>query len=203
MCGRVLKLPKTGVRPTQDRVRQALFSIVACRIAGADFLDLFAGSGAVGLEAWSRGAESVCWVESSARVAQVLQENVRQLCPGGAGCMVRQDALTFLRGGAGGRKYDIVFADPPYTDRRKPVEGASPSRAEGVGAQDVLKGLESAKCLKPAGLVVIEHSYKEKIEVRTGAWRLTDQRVYGGTALSFFAEEGGADEERGDIRGNL
>ena len=79
--GRNLKVPKTdAIRPTQDRVREALFNIIQCEIAGADFLDLFAGSGAVGLEALSRGAKSVTFVEANRKHITILNENLNLLC---------------------------------------------------------------------------------------------------------------------------
>ena len=100
--GREVAVPAgRAVRPTQDRVRQALFSALATRIAGSQFLDLFAGSGAVGLEAWSRGAAGVVWVEQNPRVLRVLQANIGALCaPAGVACgtarAVRSDVLGFL-----------------------------------------------------------------------------------------------------------
>ena len=120
--GRTVKVPRGDkVRPTQDRVRQALFSSLAARIPGSRFLDLFAGSGAVGLEAWSRGAALVCWVESDAKVFEVLQGNVVALCGSASGHaeeqewrVIRSDVFRFLNGLQGAAGYDIVFADPPY-----------------------------------------------------------------------------------------
>jgi len=78
-CRHEIKVPKVGCRPTQDMVREALFSILGARIANCRFLDLFAGSGAVGLEALSRGAESVCWVESNRRTLALLKGNVERI----------------------------------------------------------------------------------------------------------------------------
>ena len=79
--GRNLKVPKSdAIRPTQDRVREAVFNIIQFEVAGSDFLDLFAGSGAVGLEAFSRGARSVTFVEANRRHLSVLKENLTLLC---------------------------------------------------------------------------------------------------------------------------
>ena len=79
-CGRTIAVPNSGaIRPTQDRVREALFNIIRCELVGADFLDLFAGSGAIGLEALSRGARSVTFVEANRRHLAVLNENLSRL----------------------------------------------------------------------------------------------------------------------------
>ncbi|MBI3987315.1 MAG: RsmD family RNA methyltransferase, partial [Lentisphaerae bacterium] len=132
--GRRLRVPSGPVRPTQDRVREALFSSLAAFIPGARVLDLFAGSGAVGLEALSRGAAFVCWVESNRRVFAVLHENIRTLAgdasarmgpkedagglppgidPAVAGLVLRE-ALDFLSAAPPEAPFDLVFADPPY-----------------------------------------------------------------------------------------
>jgi len=119
------------IRPTQEKVRQALFSALGEKIEGCRFLDLFAGTGAVGLEAWSRGASSVCWVEIDARVFSVLRRNVLHLCvsqgdangnEAGASSIktrtVRADAVKFLsKTGRESALYDVIFADPPYDTR--------------------------------------------------------------------------------------
>ena len=105
--------PDTRVRPTADRVREAWLSIVQTEVPGARVLDLFAGSGALGLEALSRGATSADFVESNRRSLQALHANVEALGAGDASCIHRVDALRFiekLRPGA----YDVAFADPPY-----------------------------------------------------------------------------------------
>ena len=110
--GRTIKVPP-GIRPTQDKVRQALFSSLGERIGGARVLDLFAGSGALGLEAWSRGAESVCFVESDARVFPILKENIKTLCgEQPALSAIRSDAIRFLESGRAG---------PSTTMTRRPI----------------------------------------------------------------------------------
>jgi 16S rRNA (guanine(966)-N(2))-methyltransferase RsmD len=112
--GRVLKAPPgAATRPTSDRVREALFSILADRVGGARVLDLFAGSGALGLEALSRGADSVTFVDDAAPAIRAVQANLEALA---AGAEVRRiDALRFLAAASGkGAQYDLVFLDPPY-----------------------------------------------------------------------------------------
>src|SRR5919108_5919547 len=112
--GRTLKTPPgAGTRPTSDRVREALFSILGDRTHGARVLDLFAGSGALGLEALSRGAEHVTFVDDNRAAIGAIKANLAAL---NADAQVRQtDALRFLNAARiGGAQYDLIFLDPPY-----------------------------------------------------------------------------------------
>ncbi|MFE9690427.1 16S rRNA (guanine(966)-N(2))-methyltransferase RsmD [Micromonospora sp. NPDC005806] len=113
---RIVAPPGAGTRPTSDRVREALFSAVQAELDldGARFADLYAGSGAVGLEALSRGAEHVLLVESDARAARVIRENIALLRAAPAARLVTGKVGTVLAAGPGGDPYDVVFADPPY-----------------------------------------------------------------------------------------
>jgi 16S rRNA (guanine966-N2)-methyltransferase len=112
--GRRLLVPPKGTRPTSDRVREALFSALENDpgIEGAAVLDLCAGSGALGLEALSRGAEHALFVESDRRAATVLRRNVAAI--GLAGAVVRSAPAATVLGAAADRAYDIVLVDPPY-----------------------------------------------------------------------------------------
>ncbi|MGC4805315.1 16S rRNA (guanine(966)-N(2))-methyltransferase RsmD [Micromonospora sp. DT233] len=113
---RIAAPPGAGTRPTSDRVREALFSAVQAHVdlAGARFADLYAGSGAVGLEALSRGAEHVLLVESDPRAARVVRENIAALRAAPAARLVTGKVATVLAAGPDGEAYDVVFADPPY-----------------------------------------------------------------------------------------
>lgn len=102
-----------GVRPTTDRVREAWMSILADRISGAAVVDLFAGSGALGLEALSRGAAHVTFVERSRGALRVLERNIRTLDAGAAATVIRGDAMAHVRSAKRSR-YDLALADPPY-----------------------------------------------------------------------------------------
>jgi len=112
--GRRLAVPTTGTRPTTDRVREALFSRLeaANAIKGAHVLDLFAGSGALGLEAMSRKAASATFVESATPAARVIESNVMELGVGTRARVVKERALNYLRRTK--ETYTLVFIDPPY-----------------------------------------------------------------------------------------
>ena len=162
-------------------VRQALFSSLADRIPGCRFIDLFAGSGAVGLEAWSRGAGSVCWVETEARAFAVLKDNVTTLCGSEPGRTdgqewqaLRSDVFRFLGGLRNPVPYDIVFADPPYD--RKGTERWALRLLEGLGSTGLVAG---------NGFFVMEQA-REENELEHPAWDVVTARVYGGTRLTIY-----------------
>jgi 16S rRNA (guanine966-N2)-methyltransferase len=176
--GRVLSVGP-GVRPTEGRVRESLFSIWQDRVRGARFLDLFAGSGAVGLEANSRGATFVCFVEADPRVLRDLEHNAAELpksvwrrwrgrVPAALGQLVA----------AGEPAFDLVFADPPYAfaDYEKLIEAAGELLAEN-------------------GEIVVEHSARSSLPEAAGDLRRADERRYGETALSFY-RRGDASRQR-------
>ena len=187
--GRNLKVPKSdAIRPTQDRVREALFSIIQCEIAGADFLDLFAGSGAVGLEALSRGAKSVTFVESNRRHVAVLKENVSAFGGfGGTGVspvrtgrmpvplnasLVVADCYRWLATYSG-PGFSIGFADPPY------------ALGEEKGYAQVLANLLARNVIRPSGLFIAEMTAVQKAEDTPG-WELIRDRTYGKTRLCIW-----------------
>lgn len=178
LANRELKIPG-AIRPTQDRVRQALFSSIAARVPGSRFLDLFAGSGAVGLEAWSRGAGFVCWVEQAPRTASTLKANAQALCGrerGGSLRIVTDDVARFLRRGPVGDPFDVIFADPPYGDR--------PGQPGGWLGR-LLALLAESAWLKREGLFVMEQSAREGL-VDVAGWALADAKRYGETALLVY-----------------
>jgi 16S rRNA (guanine966-N2)-methyltransferase len=166
-------------------VRQALFSSFAAYIPGCRFLDLFAGSGAVGLEAWSRGAISVRWVESDTGVFKILRENVETLCDpvglggSGNGCnTVRSDVFRFLKSEQGIGSYDLVFADPPY-DRGETMQWAA----------KLLDTLTETGVLASGGYFVMEQAVDE-VEAVHFAWDITSVKRYGGTRLTVYRKTG-------------
>jgi len=171
--GRKLKVP-TGeaVRPTQDRVREALFSMLMNVVPDAVFLDLFAGSGAVGLEAYSRGARTVTWVDKDARHVAVLKGNVAALAPG-AGEVVCCEVARWLKGPGRGRQVDVVFADPPYESGRE------------QGFADMMRLMAENRVLRPGGIFVAEMPEAKRAEEVAG-WTLLRDRTYGHTRLAVY-----------------
>lgn len=173
MGGRKLRVPPgEAVRPTQDRVREALFSMLMSVVPEASFLDLFAGSGSVGLEAWSRGARTVTWVERDARHAALLRANVEELAPG-VGEVACCEALKWLKGPGKGRRFDVAFADPPYELAREQGFG---------GLMGLLAGQEA---LRAGGIFVAEMPVAMEAPEVEG-WTLLRDRSYGHTRLAVY-----------------
>ena len=167
-CGRILKVPEgLEVRPTQDRVREALFNILMHDIAGARFLDLFAGSGAVGLEALSRGASSVTLVEQNARHVAFIRSNAAMLKV--APEIVAADVYLYLSAFAG-TSFDIAYADPPY------------ALGEERGFTEMLKTLAGRNVVRPGGLFIAETTSRQTVADVPG-WDLCRDREYGKTRL--------------------
>jgi len=177
--GRRLRVPPgDNVRPTQDRVREALFSSLQPYMAGAAFLDLFAGSGAVGLEAWSRGAGRVGWVEQDRRVFATLSHNVETLVGHAAVRECRcQDAFAFCRGWRGERGFDLIFADPPYA-----VRGAGAGLA---GRLLAVLAAEPHPLVAPGALLVLEQGAREPVPEAAG-WAFVREREYGRSCLRTY-----------------
>lgn len=165
--GRVLAVPP-GIRPTEGRVREALFDILGPSLAGARFLDLFAGSGAVGLEALSRGAASVIQVDSAAVVVRQLRSSYRSLALEGIICRRLDLPGQLDRLVDGG--FDRIFADPPYD-------------FEEYG--DLIAGLPRLLAGGEA-FAVVEHQASRQLPERAGRARLFDLRSYGESALGFY-----------------
>jgi 16S rRNA (guanine966-N2)-methyltransferase len=167
--GRRLQAPPgAATRPTADRVREALFSILGARVTEARVLDLFAGAGTLGLEALSRGASHATFVDSAPRALTALRANLAAL--GADAEVVRADALRWLRAASpGARQYDLVFLDPPY--RRAAELGASLS--------ELLPAV-----LAPGALVVAESDRRAPLELTIEA---TDERRYGDTLIRIHA----------------
>jgi 16S rRNA (guanine966-N2)-methyltransferase len=181
--GRAMEVPKTEVRPTQDKVRAALFSALAAKIPGARVLDLFAGSGAMGIEAWSRGAAYVCWVERSPRVFAVLHRNVGALCRGGEAqvLVLCDDAVDAIRQGKVGGSFDLITADPPY------------DRGNRWGwFEKTLQAVAQSHMLAPQGVLAYEMSADEGWGPPPEPWVVVRDKRYGGTRLLFLMQQRGA-----------
>ena len=177
--GRRLQSVQAAVlRPTQDRVREALFSALADALPGCSFLDLYAGTGSVGIEAWSRGAARVCWVEGNRRIFSVLERNVRDLADAVGGVTLEprcMNAVAFFRQVQAGQ-FDIVYADPPYARNRNEAE-------------TVLPLLAGSPLLRAGGLMVLEQGADEAVPEHP-AWDMLRERRYGSSMLRFFRMKG-------------
>lgn len=171
---RNVRVPRDVARPSTDRLREALFSILGLRVDGARVLDLFSGSGALGLECLSRGARSCDFVDESRESARVIADNLKTLDLKG-GRVVESDVFRFLKGRGG--PYDLVFADPPYYkypgDRDFLQEMFAQESLIGLLAEDALLIVEDP----PANKRVIEVS--DDLE-------LIDQRRYGSCGILFY-----------------
>jgi 16S rRNA (guanine966-N2)-methyltransferase len=162
-----------ATRPTSDRLRETLFNVLAPRIRGAAFLDLYAGSGAVGIEALSRGTASVTFVEHAPAPLSVLRANLAKLGVNEGFQIHNRSVGAFLQ--SLGQAYNLVFLDPPY-DAVK--EYASTLGLLGAGSGDLLA---------PGALVIAEHRKKERLQDQYGALERTRLLEQGDAALSFYA----------------
>ena len=161
---RLVAPPGDATRPTSDRVREALFSVLGTAVEGARVLDLYAGSGALGLESLSRGAASAVFVDRAPRTIEAIRTNVKAL--GVAADVRRMQAGTALRtASARGEAYDLVFLDPPYR------------HAAGLG-RDLSEALPAV--LAPGACVVSESDRRDPLELDLP---LTDERRYGDTVI--------------------
>jgi 16S rRNA (guanine966-N2)-methyltransferase len=170
---RAIKVPAHVTRPTTDFVRQAMFSILGEKVVAARVLDLYAGSGAIGLEALSRGASSCVWVDDHRQAVATITRNLAAtgLTGGRAVCA---DAAAFLRRDRG--TYDLIFADPPYCKH--------------PGDPDPLAALLTGELLGPrladGGWFIAETAASHASPGGPG-WDLRDRREYGGSAILLYA----------------
>jgi 16S rRNA (guanine(966)-N(2))-methyltransferase RsmD len=169
--GRRIDAPRgKGTRPTADRVRQAVFDILGQRIEGGEVLDLYAGSGALGLEALSRGAERAALVDEDREAVQVCGRNVESLGLGGRAEVIRAEALEGVRLLARrGRRFALAFVDPPYE----------------LGPDAALAALPAV--LAPGARVIAEHDRRHAAPERCGALERETVRTFGDTAVSFYS----------------
>jgi 16S rRNA (guanine966-N2)-methyltransferase len=164
---RIRSLPGLAVRPTPDRLREALFNVLAPRIVGADFADVYAGSGAVGIEALSRGAAHVTFIEKHASGASVIRENLASLGLGDRATVLQRGTVAAL----GGVEADIYFLDPPYT---------------AVQEYAFALGLLGERSLRPEALVLAQHERRRVLDESYGFLRRTRVLAHGDNAVSFF-----------------
>ena len=167
---RLFSLKKRKIRPTSDKVKGAIFNILSS-VEDKKILDLFAGSGALGIEALSRGAEQVVFVDSSFASLDLVRKNLEKLGLKDKGMLLKKDVLRFLKDKFEGR-FDLILADPPY--------------GKGL-CQKILEILAEKDYLNADGILVIEHHKKEKIE-KVENLILLQEKKYGDTVVSFFGK---------------
>ena len=176
MKGRRLESPKSpAVRPTSDKVRGAIFNILAPDMEGARVLDLFAGTGALGIEAFSRGAVSVVFVESDRRVAAALLLTLHAFKAGTSDVIAGDSLRTVERLAAEGRSFDVIFLDPPY--------------GQGLAAAVVAR-IAASGLLANGGTLVAEHRKDDEMPGDEGTLVRLPQRRYGDTMLSLYEAAG-------------
>jgi len=167
-----IKVPPAVTRPTTDFVRQAVFSILGERVENARILDLYSGSGAIGLEALSRGAASCVFVDEHRQASAVTAENlIKTKLEGGRA--IKADAVSFLKRDAA--TYDIIFADPPYWKHHGDKDHVTSLLKSGL--------LEPR--LAPGGMFIAEIASHQKSPEADG-FTLTDRREYGSSAVLFY-----------------
>jgi 16S rRNA (guanine966-N2)-methyltransferase len=175
-CGRKLKAPPgDAVRPTQDRVREAIFSMLMNVTTDSTFLDLYAGSGAIGLEALSRGAARATWVEKETRHVAVLKENLAML-GAEAGEVVCSDVMRWVKGPGRGRAFDVIYADPPYELARE------------HGFLELMTALAEQQVIAKRGFFIAEMAVRQDAEIVPG-WTILRDRTYGHTRVVLYRKD--------------
>jgi len=170
-----LAVPKSGVRPTMDRVKAAIFSSLGETVINAQVLDLFAGSGALGIEALSRGAASAVFVEDDRQSAEAIEKNLAKTKLKGR--VRRQDVFVFLRQQSDAENFQIIFADPPY---EKANDGANYT-------ERLLNNDSLPQLLVPEGIFVLEKRPSETIS-ELKFWQVIRQKTYGATEVLFLTK---------------
>jgi len=174
--GRKIQHPGTGtVRPTKDRIREAVFNIIAERVSGAKVLDIFAGSGAYGLEAISRGAKETVFIENNRRCAGVIKENIASLGIEDQARVIVADAFgsaELLEENKEG--FDLVFSDPPYKRDM---------------AKKTLIMINQYDILNPSGFLIIEHHVIEDLPEIEGNLTLCRKKTYGDASISIYSKK--------------
>jgi len=171
--GQFVKRPR-GSRLTSEKVKAALFNILGDHVRGARFLDVCAGSGSVGLEAWSLGAERVTWIERDPRCCAVIKENIANICrvprPHDLQVLCADAPAAMRRLGHAGQQVDVIFVDAPYRDISL--------------LKKTLQALERHAILRPTGWLVVEHERRLTLAQLLENMRVLHQYRYGDTVLS-------------------
>lgn len=169
--GRKLQVPRNGVRPTPDRVREALISMLAHEVQDARVLDLFAGTGAFGLECLSRGAASLTCVEKSQRHVQVLRQNIEIAKVGDPQLLVMPARRAITQLGRSQTQFDIIFLDPPFD------AGLLETSLHAAVAEELLA---------PGGCAICEHRTQTPPPVAPSGWHQVLNRRYGDVTITVY-----------------
>lgn len=172
--GRKIRSPEgKNTRPTTDFVREALFNILGSYVVESNILDVFAGTGAVGLEALSRGAQTATFIEKDPKAFLIIKQNLKDLNLQDKAFLIKDDALSALKNlDKKGQSFDIIFMDPPYNENHiKPC----------------MEFLRKSTVLKNGDVLIVQYPKNESMDYE--GFLLKKHKVYGRTALSFFAKE--------------
>ena len=171
--GTVLKTPDgMQTRPTTDRVKEALFSIIQFDIPGTRVLDLFGGTGQLGIEAISRGAQSAVFVDAGEPACRLIKENLRRAKMEKEGRVVRADYLQFL--GQCRETFDIIFLDPPYAE---------------VFLENAINKISEIDILQSGGIIVTERPAEKALNLEIQGYSRTKDYKYGNTVLTLFRKD--------------
>ncbi len=170
-------------RPTANRLREALFNICQQAIEEAQFLDIFAGSGAMGLEALSRGAQSATFIDSHKEAIHCIESNIAHLKVQNQAQLLRGEAFTMLKWlEQRGQTFDIIYADPPY-------QTYVPHSSQFYSAQ-IVEWIDAHSLLKPGGLLFIEEEFHSQPQIdHLKTLKLKDSRRMGNAALQQYQKE--------------
>ncbi len=175
--------PGERVRPTSGRVRTSLFSILGSAVEGARVADLFAGSGALGIEALSRGAALCCFVENARPALAALADNLARTRLADRAEVLREDAFDAIPSLEARGPFELVLLDPPYR-----LVSAPDARF-----RSLLDALGGSSALAPEGIVVIQHDSGTPLPVTVGPLRVVDERLYGTTTVRIMQRAAAAE----------
>jgi 16S rRNA (guanine966-N2)-methyltransferase len=169
---KLVTVPGMQTRPTADRVRESIFNILRDRVRDALVLDLFAGTGAMGIEALSRGAESVLFADNDKTALTALEKNIKVCSLESRAKIIKWNILKNLNIiSSFPQAFNLVFIDPPYNKN---------------AIQPTLSNLDKSQCIENGACVAIEHSPQEPISEKGQRFKISDQRRYGKTLVSFL-----------------
>ena len=177
--GTVLKTPEGMLtRPTADRVKEAVFSILHFDVEGAAVLDLFGGTGQLGIEALSRGAKKAVFVDQQAKACDLIKENLRRTKFTAQGSVIRGDYLEYLKRTK--EKFDIILLDPPYAE---------------IFLENALKCIAEIDILGDNGIIVTERPAEKPLDIAMPGFTRSRDYKYGKTVVTLYRRETASDEE--------